>query len=124
VLLPACEQYGVAVVIGGALNSGVLADPSPGARFDYAEASADVIARARRMASVCAAHGVPLAAAALQFPLGHPAVAAVLTGVRSVAELETNVAAFDLDLSTDLWEDLVATGAIVDSAPLPSGGLA
>jgi D-threo-aldose 1-dehydrogenase len=122
-LLPLCEREGVAVVAGGVLNSGVLADPSPGARFDYAEAPRPVLERARLAASVCAEHGVPLAAAALQLPLGHPAVVSVLTGVRSVTELQLNVRHFDLELPPALWDDLVAAGILAESTPLPSGAL-
>lgn len=119
VLLPDCESRGVAVIVGGVLNSGVLADPSPGARFEYEEASPDVLRRARMVADVCAAHGAPLAAAALQFPLGHPAVVSVLAGVRSVAELEANVRSFDSQLPAALWDDLVASGAVAETAPFP-----
>ena len=65
---------------------------------------------------MCAAHGVPLPAAALQFALGHPAVAAVLTGVRSPGELEDNVRNFDLDLPADMWAELVAEGLVPEAA--------
>jgi D-threo-aldose 1-dehydrogenase len=119
-LLPLCERDGVAVVVGGALNSGVLADPSPGARFDYVEASGAVLAQARRAAAVCAEHGVSLPSAALRFPLGHPAVVSVLVGVRSVSELDANVGHFDHELPSALWDDLVAAGILADTAPLPS----
>jgi D-threo-aldose 1-dehydrogenase len=119
-LLPLCERKGVAVVAGGVLNSGVLADPVPGARFDYVEAPAPILERARRAAEVCATHGVPLPAAALQFAAAHPAVASVLTGVRSVAELRANVAHFDRELPPRLWDDLVAAGIVPGSAPLPA----
>ena len=119
-LLPLCLEEGVAVVVGGVFNSGVLADPSPGARFDYVEARPGVVARAQRAAAVCASFGVPLPAAALQFPLGHPAVSAVLTGVRSVSELEGNVRLFDLDLPAELWDALVREGVISEGIPLPA----
>lgn len=115
-LLPLCAATGVAVVIGGVFNSGVLADPVPGARFDYVEAAPEMLDRARRIGAVCAAHGVPLAAAALQFPLGHPAVSSVLTGVGSLDELRANVANFDLDLPADLWSELAAEGLVPERA--------
>ena len=118
-LLPLCLREGVGVIAGGVLNSGILADPSPGARFDYLEARQPELERAQRAASVCAAHGVPLPAAALQFALGHPAVVAVLTGVRSVAELELNVRLFDLDVPAGVWTDLVAQGIVSEAAPHP-----
>jgi D-threo-aldose 1-dehydrogenase len=119
--LPLCEQNGVAVVVGGVFNSGVLADPSADAHFDYSAAPASVLERARLAAAVCAEHRVPLPAAALQFALGHPAVVSVLTGVRSVAELEANVDHFDRDLPPALWDDLVSAGILPGTAPLPSG---
>jgi D-threo-aldose 1-dehydrogenase len=118
-LLPLCLREGVGVIVGGVFNSGILADPSPSARFDYEQARQPELERAQRAASVCAAHGVPLPAAALQFALGHPAVLAVLTGVRSVAELEANVRFFDLDLPADVWAELVAQEIVSAAAPLP-----
>src|SRR5262245_38324926 len=68
-LLPACVERGVAVVIGGVMNSGLLADPRPGATFDYVEAPPDLLARAQRLAAICGRHGVPLKAAAVRFVL-------------------------------------------------------
>jgi D-threo-aldose 1-dehydrogenase len=109
-LLPECLAAGTAVVVGGAFNSGLLADPVPGARFDYARAGEAVLGAAKRIGEVCNAHGVPLPAAALQFALGHPAVVSVLTGVRSVDELRANVDHFDRDIPADLWSELGAEG--------------
>lgn len=106
-LLPSCHELGVDVLVGGVFNSGVLADPTAEARYDYEPASNKVIARARRLAEVCGSHGVPLAAAALQFPLRHPAVASVLVGARSVAELRQNVQSFEHPIPDALWLDLV-----------------
>ncbi|WP_235583062.1 aldo/keto reductase, partial [Kitasatospora sp. Root107] len=85
-LLPLAEQRGVGVVIGGVFNSGLLADPRPGATFDYTAAPADLVQRALDLKAVCERHGVPLRAAALRFPFGHPAVASVLVGTRSADE--------------------------------------
>jgi D-threo-aldose 1-dehydrogenase len=110
-LLPLCLERGVGVVVGGVLNSGILA--RPGARdvtYDYAPAPPHVANRAVCLAEVCRRHGVPLAAAALQFPLRHRAVDCVLVGVRSVEELQEAVAAFDLELPDDLWHDLAVEG--------------
>ena len=117
-LLPLCVDAGVSVILGGALNSGILADPSPGARFDYAPAEPAVIDRACRIAEVCDRHGVPLPAAALQFGLRHPAVQTVLTGVRSVAELAANVEYFDLEIHEDLWSELASLGLIPPTTAL------
>ena len=85
--LPLCVQKSISVIAGGVYNSGILADPRDGAKFDYDDAPVGLVAQALRLDSVCKAHGVPLKAAAIQFPFTHPAVAAVLTGARSEAEL-------------------------------------
>jgi D-threo-aldose 1-dehydrogenase len=105
-LLPACEARGVGVVIGRPFNSGVLADPSPNATFDGAPAPAAVVERARALAAVCAGHGVDLRAAALQFPLGHPAVVSVLAGVRDGAEMRADAGFVASPLPAPLWAEL------------------
>ena len=109
-LLPACLERDTSVVIGGVYNSGLLADPRPGATYNYAEAPAHLIARAQELAGICERHGVPLKAAAIQFPLWHPAVATILTGARSVAELEENLAMMEYDVPDALWDDLADAG--------------
>ncbi len=86
-LLPACSERGVRVVAAGLYNSGVLADPRPGAHYDYAPADAATVERALGLRELCAAHGVPLRAAAVQFPLGHPAVRAVAVGCRDTGQV-------------------------------------
>jgi D-threo-aldose 1-dehydrogenase len=91
-LLPLCEQRGVGVVLGGVFNSGVLADPSPGATYDYAAADPSVLRRAQRMAHRCDAHGVALPAAALRFAMSHPAVSTVVVGARHPEEITADVA--------------------------------
>jgi D-threo-aldose 1-dehydrogenase len=120
-LLPACQERRVAVVVGGAFNSGLLADPRPGAPFDYVPAPPELVARATRLQEACARHGVPLRAAALAFPYGHPAVTSVLVGVRSVAELHEDVALYERWVPADLWAELVATGLMPAHVPFPSG---
>jgi D-threo-aldose 1-dehydrogenase len=106
-LLPAAAERGVSIIIGGVYNSGILAGPIAGAKFDYRPASPELLARAARLDEVCGRHDVPLKAAAIQFPFGHPAVATVLTGARSVAELRENVAAQQRPIPVELWRDLV-----------------
>ena len=118
-LLPACVERGVAVLAGGVFNSGLLADPRPGARFDYRPTDAATLARALALQEVCARHGVPLAAAALQFPLGHPAVATVVVGARSAQEVATNVELFELEIPGALWADLRRAGLLPDEVPTP-----
>jgi D-threo-aldose 1-dehydrogenase len=111
-LLPLCADRGVSVIAAGVFNSGLLADPRPGASFDYAPAEPEVLERALTLRSVCAGHGVPLRAAALQFPLTHPAVACVLVGARSPAEVEDAVHMSAVPVPEALWRDLRAEGLI------------
>jgi hypothetical protein len=86
-LLPECARRGVAVLAGGVFNSGVLADPGPGATYDYQPAPPELVDRARRIAAACARRGVPLGAAALRFTLRHPAVTAAVVGARRPEEI-------------------------------------
>jgi len=120
-LLPTCAARGTAVVVGGVFNSGLLADPRPGATFDYAPAPPELVDRAARLAEVCARHGTPLRAAALAFPFGHPAVTSVLVGARSAAEVQDAVACFEWPVPGELWADLVATGLLPADVPSPAG---
>ena len=116
--LPACEGRGVGVVIGAVFNSGLLATgPIAGARYDYRPASAAELARAGRLKTVCDRYGVPLAAAALQFPLAHPCVASVIPGPLTAAEVALNVAAIRHPIPSDLWRALKTEQLIRDDAP-------
>jgi D-threo-aldose 1-dehydrogenase len=116
-LLPLCVERGVAVIAGGVFNSGLLAAPAPGATFDYQPAKPELVARAQRALSICQDHDVPLRAAALQFPLAHPAVTTVLTGARSAAEIEESAALFAQRIPSALWDRLRSEGFIRDDAP-------
>ncbi len=107
-LLPLCAARGVGVLVGGVFNSGVLAAPHSGARYDDAPASASVLRAARELDRRCAAYGVPLAAAALRFPLPHPAVTGVVVGAASPVEGLRNAAHAELDIPERLWADLDA----------------
>jgi D-threo-aldose 1-dehydrogenase len=118
-LLPACVSRGIAVLVGGIMNSGVLADPRPGSRFDYAPASPEILARARRLGEVCARHDVPLRAAAMQFPLAHPAVVSLVAGVRTQAHLDEYPAMLAHPIPSDLWAELRAEGLLAADAPVP-----
>jgi D-threo-aldose 1-dehydrogenase len=119
-LLPVCQERAVAVLVGGVMNSGVLADPRPGARFDYAPATPDVIERARRIGDACQRYGVPLRAAAMQFPLAHPAVTSLVAGVRSIAHLDEYPALLGFPVPADLWSELREAGLIAQDAPVPT----
>ena len=121
-LLPECVQRDVQVVLGGPFNSGILATgsvPQDGSvsTFDYVPATPSMISRVAAIEAVCAAHRVPLAAAALQFAAAHPAIAVVLAGARSVAEIESIVAWRQLDIPAAFWEALHALGLIDAAAP-------
>jgi D-threo-aldose 1-dehydrogenase len=118
-LLPACVERRTSVVIGGVLNSGVLANPRRGATFDYQPAPADVLDKALRIDEVCSRHGVPIAAAALQFPLAHPAITTVLVGARSPQEINENARFIDTPIPEQLWADLLTAGLLRPGTPVP-----
>jgi D-threo-aldose 1-dehydrogenase len=118
-LLPRCHARGVGVVIGGAFNSGILADPRPGAPFNYRPAPQPLVEKAQAIAAICARHDVPLSAAALQFPMGHPAVVAVLQGPEDRAQLEANVAAFTTAIPDKCWAELQTAGLLPGQVPVP-----
>jgi aryl-alcohol dehydrogenase-like predicted oxidoreductase len=111
-LLPECQRRGVALLAGGVFNSGVLADPGPGATYDYQPAPASLVDRARRIRGACAAYGLPLGAVALQFTLRHPAVTAAVIGARSAAEITEDAGYLDTFVPGALFDDLTAGGLI------------
>ncbi|MEU7530135.1 aldo/keto reductase [Saccharothrix sp. NPDC042600] len=110
--LDLCVERGVAVVAAGVFNSGVLARPEvpDDATYDYATAPDELVRRARRIAGVCARHGVTLPRAALAFPFRHPAVVSVLVGARSAEEVRANAA--HAPVPDDLWDDLRSEGLL------------
>ncbi len=117
-LLPLARRRGVSVVIGGVFNSGLLAGPGPGATFDYLPAPDSALRRALRIEAVCAAHGVPLRAAALRFAAAHPAVASVLVGARSAAEVADAASMLRVPVPDGLWQELRADGLLRADAPV------
>jgi D-threo-aldose 1-dehydrogenase len=122
---PACVDRGIGFVIGAVFASGILAKgPVPGGRYAYADPSPEVIEKTRRIASVCDRHGVPLPAAALQFPLGHSAVASVIPGASSPAQEARNVEWFRTAIPAELWAELKHNGLIREDAPVPTAGTA
>ncbi|HEV2032802.1 MAG TPA: aldo/keto reductase [Candidatus Dormibacteraeota bacterium] len=118
-LLPVCLERGIAIIAGGVYNSGILADPKPGAHYDYRTAPAPLLERAQRMRAVCARHAIPLKAAAVQFPLGHPAVNTVVVGCRSTSQLEESIRMFETEIPPALWEELKAEGLLPEEVPTP-----
>lgn len=115
-LFPAVEKHGASIVIGGPFNSGILAGRDT---WNYSKAPADVLERVKAIARVCDGHGVPLAAAAMQFPLGHPLVASTIPGPRSAAELNQIIAWTAMAIPPSLWSDLKTEKLIAANAPVP-----
>jgi D-threo-aldose 1-dehydrogenase len=119
--LPYCLEHRISVVAGGPYNSGILAvGPRDGATFNYRAAAPEMMDKARRIAAVCERHHVPLRAAALQFILAHPAIASVIPGARSVAEVEENVSLVEFPIPGELWADLKTEQLIAAAAPTPA----
>lgn len=120
-LLPAAQERGVAVVSAAVFNSGVLArrHPEPGVRYDYLDAPPELLRRAQRIAEVCEQHGTTLPAAALQFPLGHPAVASVVIGAKDAREMGQNGQAFHATVPQSFWDQLRTEGLVPEDVVLP-----
>ncbi|MFJ2111318.1 aldo/keto reductase [Streptomyces sp. NPDC087850] len=121
-LLPAAQERGTSVVIGGAFNSGLLADPRPGATYDYAEAPKELLDRALALKAAAERHGTTLRAAALAFCSAHPAVASVLVGARTPDEVRDCAEQFTAPVPAALWQELRDTGLLPAGAPVPDGG--
>jgi D-threo-aldose 1-dehydrogenase len=115
-LFPKCGAAGISIIIGGPLNSGILAGRDT---WNYAPAPPEVVARVEAIQRVCDSHRVPLAAAALQFPLAHPVVAAIIPGPRNVAEFHANLALLRHPIPVALWADLRQAGLLHQAAPVP-----
>ena len=111
-LLPECQRRGIAVLAGGVFNSGILADPRPGARYDYRAASAAMIGRAQQIRRVCTRHGLPIGAVALQFTLRHPAVTAAVIGARSPAEIREDIGYLGITVPDSVFDELADCGLI------------
>ena len=120
-LLPLCVARGVRVALGGVFNSGILATgtKSTQATFNYAPAAGAWLQRTAQIESVCQAHGVALRAAALQFPLAHPAVDIVMLGARSAAEWHDGEAMLRHPIAPEFWAVLCAQDLLPDGAPTP-----
>ncbi len=119
--LPACVERGIGFIIGAVFQSGILATGVvEGAHSDYAPATLEVVDRVRRIEAVCTRHRVPIAAAALQFPLGHPNVASVIPGAYKPSQVERNVASFRHPIPAELWAELKHEGLLRNDAPTPA----
>jgi D-threo-aldose 1-dehydrogenase len=121
VLLPECERRGIGILLGGAFNSGILAQGTKGdLKFNYGAPSDEIVRRVQAFEAVCASFDVPLAAAALQFPYAHPAVSSVVTGARTAHEVAQNVASFTRSIPPAFWQALKDAGLIRVEAPTPA----
>ncbi|MFH9011355.1 aldo/keto reductase [Streptomyces sp. NPDC017943] len=118
-LLPTAHARGRSVVIGGAFNSGLLADPRPGARYDYTDAPPELVRRALRLKALADRHGTTLRAAALAFCAAHPAVATVLVGARSAREVHDCADQFATRVPQAFWQELRTEGLLPAEAPVP-----
>ena len=120
-IFPRCEAKGMGIIIGSPYASGILATgvSSGGGKYRYEDAPPEIIEKVAGMEKVCARHNVPLQAAALQFPLGHPMVAAIIPGGVTAAQVEQNVRAVSTDIPADFWAELKAEKLLATEAPVP-----
>jgi D-threo-aldose 1-dehydrogenase len=119
--LPECVKRNVSVILGGPYNSGILTGGvKPGATHDYAAAPAHLIEKAQKIEAVCQRHGVELGAAAMQFPLFHPAVCSVIPGALSVVEANQNIRRMAVKIPVELWSDLKREKLLDPGAPTPN----
>ena len=115
------ERQGFSILLGGPYNSGILATGArPGAKYNYKPAPEPILERVARIEAVCARDGVPIATAAIQFPLGHPSVASVVPGAVHPSEVEQNLAMMRVPVPTALWGELKAEGLLAAEAPVPA----
>ena len=119
--LPECVKRNVSVILGGPYNSGILTGGvKPGATHDYVAAPAHLIEKAQKIEAVCRRHGVELGAAAMQFPLFHPAVCSVIPGALSASEVRQNISRLSAIIPVELWSELKREGLLDPNAPTPN----
>ncbi|MFT4089749.1 MAG: aldo/keto reductase [Asticcacaulis sp.] len=118
---PLCADRGVSVIAAAPFNSGILIEgPKQGAHYNYAPASQAIIERVSRLQAVCQAHAVPLAAAALQFPLAHPVVSRLLIGMGHASQVDANLSYARVVIPDAFWSDLKSEGLLPEGAPVPA----
>lgn len=119
-LFPLCLKNGISIILGGVFNTGILATGvRPGVHYQYAPPPAHIIEKTQRIEAICQQHGVLLKAAALQFALAHPVVAALAVGMKSPSEVDENHAAFLSPIPPAFWQALHQSGLIDPAAPIP-----
>jgi D-threo-aldose 1-dehydrogenase len=120
--LPECVRRNVSIILGGPFNSGILINGASGgsAYYNYAPAPSAIIERVQAVQAICDAHSVPMAAAALAFPLAHPAVVSVIPGQASVEQVEAVYRWFQTSIPSSLWSDLRSAELLHPQAPVPS----
>lgn len=120
--LPLCLEKNISVFLGGVFNSGILATGAvPGARYQYGAPPPPILEKTRALEGVCARHHVALKAAALQFPLAHPAVKSLIVGMVKPQEIDENLAALRAPIPAAFWEEVRALGLVDSRAPVPAG---
>lgn len=119
-LLPLAERKGFSFLLGGPFNSGILATgPVPGAKYNYKDAPPEIVERVRRIEAVCRRHGVPLPAAAIQFPLGQKSIAAIVPGAVRPEEVTRNLELMRTPIPRALWAELETEGLLRPGCPVP-----
>jgi D-threo-aldose 1-dehydrogenase len=118
-LFPICGARNIGIILGGIYNSGILANPRAGAKFNYEDADPSLLARAQELETLCRKHGTELKAAAIQFCLAHPAVTVALQGARSAEEVADNIAMSELPVPQSFWRELRQHDLVDADAPLP-----
>jgi D-threo-aldose 1-dehydrogenase len=118
--LELCRQRGVSVVIGAPFASGILVQgPREDAYYGYRPVKPAILEKARQLQAVCARHDVPLAAAALRFPFGHPSVVSIIPGPNTPRQMRQNLDWMGVDIPAELWAELRHQGLINPAAPTP-----
>ena len=120
-LLQTSIEKGAKIIVGGVFNSGLLANPQPDAKYNYSQAPELMLQRAFAIREVCDQYGISIRAAALQFPLAHPAVASVLLGVRNLEQLQSNLQDYKTPIPADFWKALQHRGLIAEDFPYLPG---
>lgn len=120
-LFPLCQARNIGILLGGIYNSGILANPHAGAKFNYQDADTSLVARALELDALCRKHGTALKAAALQFCMAHPAVTVAVMGARNAAEIADNIAMSEETVPAAFWQELRTLKLVDARAPLPAG---